>query len=436
MESIFEPLCLNLTYQAQQKFPMSKAIQVLKEKFGYDSFRLEQERAINHILSGNDTFVVMPTGGGKSLCYQVPALVFEGLTVVISPLLSLMKDQVGRLKSLGIEAACLNSSVGHTEQLETLAHIESGKLKLLYVAPERFFSNENQLTELLKKIRLSLIAVDEAHCISQWGHDFRPEYLQIGELRNVFEGVPVIALTATADEVTRNDIIKQLRLKDPSIFIAGFNRPNIFYQVQLKKDSYNKMISFLLKRRKECGVIYAFSRKSVEELAARLRLEGFSVRPYHAGLDKRVRDENQDLFLRGEVKIIVATIAFGMGVDKPDVRYVVHVDLPKNIEGYYQETGRAGRDGQPSEAILYYSAGDVTRLKRFVEVEDNKEHSELMIKKLSKMAEFCEVTTCRRQFLLEYFGERSGDYCGSCDVCTERDKIQSGTIPQAQGRLI
>ncbi|HEY8400393.1 MAG TPA: ATP-dependent DNA helicase RecQ [Cytophagaceae bacterium] len=407
---------------------MTTPLQVLQEKFGYSSFRFEQERTINNVLAGKDTFVVMPTGGGKSLCYQIPALVFEGLTVVISPLLSLMKDQVGRLKSMNIEAALLNSTVGITEQLETLAKIESGQLKLLYVAPERFYSNDNQLLELLKKVNVSMFAVDEAHCISQWGHDFRPEYLKIGELREHFRGVPIIALTATADEVTRQDIIKQLKLNSPDVFVAGFNRPNIFYRVQPKKDSYNKLVSYLIKRRKECGVIYAFSRKSVEELAAKLRLEGFSVRPYHAGLDKRVRDENQDLFLKGEVKIIVATIAFGMGVDKPDVRYVVHMDLPKNIEGYYQETGRAGRDGGPSEAILYYSAGDVTRLKRFVEVEDNKEHSDLMMTKLSKMAEFCELTTCRRQFLLEYFGEKSEGNCGSCDICYQETQPQMGYL--------
>ncbi|MFN3402550.1 MAG: RecQ family ATP-dependent DNA helicase [Cytophagaceae bacterium] len=391
-------------------------LQVLQKVFGYGSFRLEQERAIQSILEGKDTFVLMPTGGGKSLCYQIPALISEGLTIVISPLLSLMKDQVSRLKEKGIQAACLNSTITISEQLETIEKIRTGKLKLLYVAPERFFNNEEFLP-LLLSAKVSIIAVDEAHCISQWGHDFRPEYLKIGEIRNKFPSVPIIALTATADIITRDDIIRQLCLKDPVVLVAGFNRPNITYKVQPKKDNYNKLVSYLIKKRKESGVIYTFSRKSCEELAAKLRLEGFSVRPYHAGIDKRIREENQELFMKGEIKLIVATIAFGMGIDKPDVRFVIHMDLPKNLEGYYQETGRAGRDGADSEAILFYSAQDVTRLKRFVEVDDNSEHSKLMFEKLSKMAEFCESDICRRKFILEYFGETFDTTCTGCDIC-------------------
>lgn len=369
------------------------------------------------MLSGHDTFVLMPTGGGKSLCYQIPALIFPGLTLVISPLISLMKDQVDSLRLNGIEAACLNSSVGAGEQIEIIAKVKSGKMKLLYVAPERFFGKEQQFIGFLKEVKLSLIAVDEAHCISQWGHDFRPEYLLLGKLREEFQHVPVIALTATADKITRKDIMDQLRLKNPNIFISSFNRPNIHYAVEPKKDSYSRLVKYLRSRREDSGVIYAFSRKSVEELAARLRLEGFSVRPYHAGLEKKVREEHQNLFIKDQVKIIVATIAFGMGIDKSNVRYVIHMDLPKNIEGYYQETGRAGRDGLESEAILFYSSADVVRLKKFVEVDKNEEQTALMFTKLSKMAEFCEIKTCRRKFLLQYFDETAPDHCGNCDVC-------------------
>lgn len=409
---------------------MKTPLNVLKEKFGYSSFRFEQEKAINNLLEGKDTFVLMPTGGGKSLCYQVPALVFEGLTVVISPLISLMKDQVDGLRLNGIEAACLNSSVGMGEQLEIIAKMRSGKMKLLYVAPEKFFGKEQQFIELLKTVNVSLFAVDEAHCISQWGHDFRPEYLMIGTMRSHFPNVPMIALTATADEVTRKDIIRQLYLKDPQIFLSSFNRPNIHYTVEPKKDSYNMMVKYLRARKDDSGVIYAFSRKSVEELAAKLRLEGFSVRPYHAGLDKKTREENQEFFIKDKVKIIVATIAFGMGIDKSNVRYVIHADLPKNIEGYYQETGRAGRDGLKSEAILFYSSADLFKLKRFME-GDNAEQTELMFKKLNKMAEYCEIKTCRRKFLLEYFDEFYPDNCGSCDVClTSYQKVDATLIAQ------
>ncbi|MBX9852703.1 MAG: DNA helicase RecQ [Cytophagaceae bacterium] len=393
------------------------ALDVLKEKFGYGSFRFEQEKAINNLLSKRDTFVLMPTGGGKSLCYQIPALLFNGLTVVISPLISLMKDQVDGLKLNGIEAACLNSSISISEQMETIAKIQSGKLKLLYVAPERFFGKEQQFIDFLKGVNVSLFAVDEAHCISQWGHDFRPEYLMLNKLRSEFPSVPFIALTATADDLTRKDIINQLHLQDPGVFISSFNRPNISYAVEDKKNHYERLVRYLRSKREESGVIYCFSRKSVEELAAKLRLEGFSVRPYHAGLDKKTREENQDLFIKDKVKIMVATIAFGMGIDKSNVRYVIHVDLPKNIEGYYQETGRAGRDGVKSEAILFYSSSDLFKLKKMMENERNEEHSDLMMKKLNLMAEFCEIKSCRRKYLMNYFGEEFPDYCGNCDVC-------------------
>jgi ATP-dependent DNA helicase RecQ len=370
----------------------------------------------------------MPTGGGKSLCYQVPALCFPGLTVVISPLISLMKDQVDGLRLNGIEAACLNSSVSISEQLEIIAKMKSGKLKLLYVAPERFFGKEQQFVEFLKSVTVSLFAVDEAHCISQWGHDFRPEYLMLGKMREAFPDVPMIALTATADEITRQDIIRQLQLKDPQTFLSSFNRPNISYTVEAKKDSYNSLVKYIRTRKDDSGVIYCFSRKNVEELAAKLRLEGFSVRPYHAGLDKKTREENQDLFIKDKVKIVVATIAFGMGIDKSNVRYVIHMDLPKNIEGYYQETGRAGRDGLKSEAILFYSSADLFKLKRFMENDKNEQQTELMYQKLNKMAEYCEIKTCRRKYLLAYFDEFFPDQCGSCDVCLTSFEKKDATL--------
>jgi ATP-dependent DNA helicase RecQ len=339
-----------------------------------------------------------------------------------------MKDQVDSLRLYGVDAACLNSSISISEQLEIIAKLRSGKLKLLYVAPERFFGKEQQFIEMLKEISVSLFAVDEAHCISQWGHDFRPEYLMLGKLREEFPAVPVIALTATADELTRKDITEQLRLKEPEILISSFNRPNIHYSVEAKKDCYTRLITYLRQRKDESGIIYVFSRKSCEELAARLRLEGFNVRPYHAGLDKKTRDENQELFIRDKVRIIVATIAFGMGIDKSNVRYVFHMDLPKNIEGYYQETGRAGRDGMKSDAILFYSPADITRLQKFVSVENNEEQTALMVKKLKKMAEFCEIKTCRRKYLMEYFDESFPDYCGSCDVCLSNFEASDITL--------
>ncbi|MCU0240730.1 MAG: RecQ family ATP-dependent DNA helicase [Pyrinomonadaceae bacterium] len=367
---------------------ISHAKTILKNQFGYDEFRLNQQSAIETILSKKDCVVLMPTGGGKSLCYQIPALMLDGLTVVISPLIALMKDQVDSLKSVGVEANFLNSTQTQREQIEVFQDVKSGKLKLLYVAPERLLQSSDQFIDFLKNINVSLFAIDEAHCISSWGHDFRPEYLQLAKLKRNFPKIPVIALTATADKLVRRDIVERLSIQNGKIFVSSFNRPNIFYSVEPKRNSFNQLLNFLDKRKNDSGIIYCLSRKSVENLAEDLRANGFSALPYHAGLEKETRDKNQELFVKDDVKIIVATIAFGMGIDKSNVRFVVHCDLPKNIESYYQETGRAGRDGLPSEALLFFSWGDVIKLKDFAKVDGNEKQSEIMLKKLDVMGSF------------------------------------------------
>lgn len=402
-----------------------RSIDVLKRYFGYSAFRLEQEEVIDHILSKRDALVLMPTGGGKSLCYQIPAMIFEGITVVVSPLISLMKDQVDALKAAGVQAAFLNSSLSDDEQRDVVGRMKRGEIKIVYIAPERLMSGSFLL--FIKSLNVSFFAIDESHCISQWGHDFRPEYLQLSAIRGHFPGVPVAALTASADVVTRNDIVEKLKIKDARQFISSFNRPNIHYFIEQKRNPYAMLSSYINRHREESGIVYALSRKSVEELAGRLREDGFSALSYHAGMDKGARNSHQERFIRDEVKIVVATIAFGMGIDKSNVRYVIHYDLPKNIESYYQETGRAGRDGLRSEAILYYSGSDVFKLKRLVEVEGNPEQTRIMHGKLNKMVDFCESRSCRRRQLLNYFGEDSPEYCGSCDVCLSRYELTDGT---------
>jgi ATP-dependent DNA helicase RecQ len=397
-------------------------LHILKEKFGYPSFRLEQEKIIQSVLQKKDTFVLMPTGGGKSLCYQIPALLFDGLTVVISPLIALMKDQVDALRVNGIAAAFLNSTQSNQEQDEILKKITAGELKLLYLAPE------NNFIKQLSFFTISLIAIDEAHCISHWGHDFRPEYLMLAHLKKKFPQVPVVALTATADRLTRKDIVEKLGLDKPATFISSFNRANIRYTVDVKRNSFDKLIDFLERRKDESGIIYCLSRASTERLADDLTNMGFQALPYHAGLEKEVRARHQELFLRDDVKIMVATIAFGMGIDKSNVRYVVHMDLPKNIESYYQETGRAGRDGLDSEALLFYSYADVAKMKNFVAVENNPEQTEIYLKKLNQMAVYGDLPTCRRKFLLNYFDETAENYCGNCDTCLTRVEQVEGTI--------
>lgn len=404
------------------------AREILKHQFGYDSFRMNQEAAIECVLKGKDCVVLMPTGGGKSLCYQIPALVSEGLTIVISPLIALMKDQVDALKTNGVAAEFLNSTQSSREQTAVFQKIKNGELKILYIAPERLLQSGDQFIDFLKTINISLFAIDEAHCISSWGHDFRPEYIQLGKLKRFFPEIPLIALTATADKLVRRDIIERLNLKNYELFVSSFNRPNIFYRVEPKRNSYAQLLDYLEQHKNENGIIYCLSRNSTENLAEDLRSEGFDALPYHAGLDKATRDKNQELFLRDEVKIIVATIAFGMGIDKSNVRFVVHLDLPKNVESYYQETGRAGRDGLESEALLFFSWGDINKLQGFAEIEGNKVQTEIMLKKLKKMGEFGDLKTCRRKFLLNYFDEELTEDCGNCDNCNKTFEKFDGTI--------
>lgn len=405
-------------------------LRILKSKFGYKQFRLQQEDIIQQVLDQKDVLVLMPTGGGKSLCYQIPALMLEGLTLVISPLIALMKDQVDALKINGIAAAYLNSTQSIEEQREVMRLLMQGEIKMLYLAPERLMGQESRFMDFLSKVKVSMLAVDEAHCISQWGHDFRPEYLMLAKVKNQLK-VPTIALTATADQLTRKDIVEKLELQQPKVFLSSFNRANIHYHVRPKRDSYGQLLDFLEDKKEESGIIYTLSRNSVETLAGRLEAEGYAAKPYHAGLSSAKKEKHQELFLKDEVKIIVATIAFGMGINKSNVRFVVHMDLPKNIEGYYQETGRAGRDGLKSDALLFYSYADVMKLRRFVELEDNKAQSRIMQRKLQEMATFGELKVCRRKYLLQYFGESADDYCGSCDVClTEYEKFDGTVLAQ------
>jgi len=404
--------------------------QALQKYFGYSEFRHEQEAIIQHVLNGQDVLALMPTGGGKSLCYQLPAVLLNGLTIVISPLIALMKDQVDSLNVAGIPAAFLNSTQNPNEQARIIEKLNSNHIKLLYLAPERLFGSGNKLVDFLKSLPVAVaqIAIDEAHCISHWGHDFRPEYLMLAGLKNEFPDIPVIALTATADKLTKKDILEKLNLKNPAIFISSFNRANITYRVSPKKHSFVQLLGFLEDRKDESGIIYCLSRKSTEALAADLRDEGYLAQAYHAGLDNTVKAKNQEAFLRDDVKIIVATIAFGMGINKSNVRYVVHMDMPKNIEGYYQETGRAGRDGLPSSALLFYSPGDAIKLKSFVSVENDPEQTRIMLSKLYDMAKYCQLPTCRRQYLLNYFDEQAPDHCGSCDVCLSEITKFDGTL--------
>lgn len=401
---------------------------VLKENFGFDTFRHQQEHVINHILAGKDALVLMPTGGGKSLCYQIPALMFDGVTIVISPLIALMKDQVDALRVNGIAAAYLNSSLSGQEQNEVMTMLRQNRLKLLYVAPERLIGNDNSFIDLLRQTKLSMVAIDEAHCISQWGHDFRPEYTKLTVLKDIFPDKPIIALTATADKLTQDDILAQLNLNQPKKFVSSFNRENIHYHVAPKRRSYEQLLKFLDKHKNDSGIIYTLSRASAQNLADNLNADGYDAKPYHAGLNREVRNKHQELFIKDEVKIITATIAFGMGIDKSNVRFVVHMDLPKNIEGYYQETGRAGRDGLKSEALLFYSYADVKKLQSFAEVEGNTQQSEIMLKKLDEMAEYGELRACRRKYLLNYFDEDAPDECGSCDVCLSDNEKFDGTV--------
>jgi len=394
----------------------SPALDVLHRVFGYANFRGEQAAIVEHLQSGNDCLVLMPTGGGKSLCYQVPALLREGTAIVVSPLIALMQDQVDALTQLGVAAAFLNSSLSPQDQRDVEQRLLRRELKLLYVAPERLLGE--RMLELLDRVPISLFAIDEAHCVSQWGHDFRPEYRGLNLLHERFSRVPRIALTATADAPTRAEIVERLGLDAARQFVASFDRPNIRYQVVEKDNARRQLREFLADRREESGIVYCLSRKKVDETAAALAADGFDALPYHAGMEQAVRAANQQRFLRDDGIVMVATIAFGMGIDKPDVRYVAHLDLPKSMEGYYQETGRAGRDGLPAEAWLCYGLGDVVTMSQMIaQSESGQERKRVERAKLDALLGYAEATGCRRRLLLAYFGETRGENCGNCDNC-------------------
>jgi len=403
---------------------------LLKKYFGYDEFRPLQAEIIDNVLAGRDSFVLMPTGGGKSLCYQLPALHFSGLTLVISPLIALMKDQVDALQANGIKAEFINSSLTAAQINQIGTSVSRGEVKILYVAPERFALKSFQ--EFLNTLNVSLIAVDEANCISEWGHDFRPDYRNLSQLKKLFPAVPLIALTATATTRVREDIVNQLNLGKARLFISSFDRENLKISVVEKKQAFHKLVGLLGGYKKESVIIYCYSRKETEEIAANLNLNGFNARAYHAGLEPSDRKLAQDLFIKDKVNIMVATIAFGMGIDKPDVRLVVHYTFPKTLEGYYQEIGRAGRDGLSSECVLFYTYADTRKHEYFLnDIEDIK-LAERAREKLSQVLEYCELTTCRKKYLLHYFGEElKADNCGSCDSCTsEREHFDATIIAQ------
>jgi ATP-dependent DNA helicase RecQ len=398
---------------------------LLKDIFGYDAFRPMQQDIIDALLAGRDAFVLMPTGGGKSLCYQIPAIMREGTGIIVSPLISLMKDQVDTLTRCGVRAAFYNSSLKAADSKAVLAKFEAGELDLLYVAPERLLSKA--FLARLEQVKLSMFAIDEAHCVSQWGHDFRPEYVKLGVLREVFPDVPMLALTATADEHTREDVVERLQLREPQWFTSSFDRPNIRYLVAEKRQPLTQILQFLDDWKNDSGIIYCLSRKRVEDLAVNLQRQGYRAAAYHAGLPAKQRERVQDDFLRDRMKIIVATIAFGMGVDKPNVRYVIHHDLPKSIESFYQETGRAGRDGMESEALLLYGSGDVNLVRRLIENVENVDQRRVEVHKLNSMVGLAEALTCRRKVLLGYFGEDLPEPCGNCDICLDPPETYDGT---------
>src|SRR3989339_200328 len=403
---------------------------LLKRYFGYDEFRPLQEEIVDHVASQNDCFVLMPTGGGKSLCYQLPALKFSGITIVISPLISLMKDQVDALQACGIRAEFINSTLSYSQISEIFMRIRSNGVKILYVAPERFALREFQ--EFLTTLPISLIAVDEAHCISEWGHDFRPAYRNLNLLKKLFPAIPLMALTATATKRVREDVVNQLQISKARLFVSSFNRKNLHIGIIEKKQALSKLINLLQKYKNESVIIYCFSRKETESIAETLRLNNFNARPYHAGLDAHERRTTQELFIKDEINIIVATIAFGMGIDKSDVRLVVHYTYPKTLEGYYQEIGRAGRDGLSSECIMFYTYADTRKHEFFLNQMEDEILKARAREKLNQVLNYASLKTCRKKFLLNYFGEELKETnCCSCDVCVPGKKIAtSETVPR------
>ncbi len=400
-------------------------LDVLREVFGYQSFRSGQDAVIEQLVAGNDVLAITPTGGGKSLCYQIPALVRPGLAIVVSPLIALIKDQVDALRANGVAAAGLHSGLARDELLEVYSQLWRGDLKLLYIAPERILLPD--FLARLQDLPLSLIAIDEAHCISQWGHDFRPEYAELGRLKQLFPHIPIAALTATADDATRIDILNRLGLHEPFVHLASFDRPNIRYTLVEKFKPSEQLLHYVQKQAGQCGIVYCTSRKRTEEVADLLKVRNIRAACYHAGLPADERARVQDAFIRDDLDIVVATVAFGMGIDKPNVRFVVHYDIPKNIESYYQETGRAGRDGLPAEALLLFDPADIERVRGLLENNENPEQRQVEIFKLNLMSAFAEAQTCRRQVLLNYFGEYHAKPCGNCDICLDPPKTYDGT---------